>query len=86
MTYSHVFDTKLIKKLDKLVKKDKRIVEYINKKVNEIIQNPEHYKPLKNELKGIRRAHIGHFVLTFEIRNNIIIFLDFDHHDNIYQK
>ena len=38
-------------------------------------------------MKGLRRVHIDKsFVLIFEIveTENKVIFLDFDHHDNIY--
>ncbi len=38
-------------------------------------------------MKGMRRVHIGKsFVLVFEIieKENKVIFLDLDHHDNIY--
>ena len=34
----------------------------------------------------MKRVHIGSFVLTFQIKEDIIIFEDFDHHDKIYKK
>ncbi|MFH1971866.1 MAG: type II toxin-antitoxin system RelE/ParE family toxin [archaeon] len=84
--YRYIIESKLEKILKKLAKRNRLAYDKILNKIDEIIQNPEHYKPLKNELKGIRRAHLGHFVLTFQIKDNTIIFLDFDHHDNIYEK
>jgi YafQ family addiction module toxin component len=70
--------------LNKIMKKDKVLFERIFKKINDIELNPEHYKPLKNILKGFRRAHIDPFVLIFEINNNKIIFLYIKHHDEAY--
>ncbi len=78
-------------KISKLVKKDKKKVEIINKKIKEIINSsPEsiqHYKNLRYDLKEFKRVHIDkHFVLTFKVdlSKNFILFADFDHHDNIY--
>jgi YafQ family addiction module toxin component len=79
--------------IKKLVKKDKKKVEIINKKIKEIInsdkQSIEHYKNLRYDLKEYKRVHIDKsFVLAFkvDIVNNFILFADFDHHDKIYKK
>ena len=76
--------------LQKLFKKDKVLYERIIKKIDEIINSSdaEHYKNLRHDLKEFKRVQIGHFVLVFRfIKNdNKIIFVDFDHHDNIYNK
>lgn len=38
------------------------------KKIEDITENPHHYKPLRYDLKGRRRVHIEKsFVLTFRI-------------------
>lgn len=77
----------------KLVKKDKKKVNIINKKIKEIINSNEqsinHYKNLRNDLRDYKRVHIDRsFVLVFnvDIFNNFILFVDFDHHDKIYGK
>ena len=72
------------RKLKKLVKKDKLLYIAIQKKIIQIAENPYLGKPLKNVLKNKRRAHVGHFVLIYEINENKIIFLDFEHHDSVY--
>lgn len=76
--------------LAKLQKKDKQLYENLLNKMNEILNNSdiEHYKNLRYDLKEFKRAHIGHFVLVFKFDklNNVILFSDFDHHDNIYKK
>ncbi|MEK6897543.1 MAG: addiction module toxin RelE [Nanoarchaeota archaeon] len=79
--------------IEKLAKKDKKRIEIINKKIKQIINSDsisiEHYKNLKHDLKDFKRVHIdSSFVLVFkvDIKNNFILFVDFDHHDRIYKK
>lgn len=86
MTYFEDYSEQLLSKFDKLAKKNKKQLIVINKKIREILKNPYHFKPLKGDMKGSRRVHFGHFVLTYEIneREKVVKFLDYDHHDNIY--
>jgi len=77
----------------KLIRKDKKKVEAINKKIKEIAKSDEksieHYKNLRHDMKDYKRVHIMRsFVLIFkvDIINNFILFVDFDHHDKIYKK
>lgn len=79
--------------LKKLVKKDKKKSDIIYKKIKQIVSCDEetinHYKNLKHDLKEFKRVHIDRsFVLTFkvDIKNNFILFVDFDHHDEVYKK
>ena len=58
-------------------------------KMSEIVENPQHYKPLKYDLAGQRRVHImKSFVLKFEINEatKSVIFLFFGHHDEAYRR
>lgn len=75
------------KKFYKIAKKNKALFDAISKKMEELKRSPEHFKPLRHSMKGIRRVHFGHFVLTFEIdyQRTVVRILDFDHHDNIYE-
>lgn len=85
--YSLQIEKDLIKKLHKLEKKDKKQLEAIDNKLKEILEEPHRYKPLRYDLKNIRRVHImKSFVLTFKIdeENQKVVLLDYDHHDNIY--
>jgi len=77
----------------KLVKKDKKKVEIINKKIKEIINSNKdsinHYKNLRHDLSDYKRVHIDRsFILVFKVDlfNNFILFVDFDHHDKVYGK
>ena len=72
-------------KIKKLIKKDRKKVEIINKKIKEIINCDEssikHYKNLRHDLKEYKRVHIDkHFVLTLKVdlQNNFILFADFE--------
>ena len=80
----------LEKKLRKLSQNDRPLYGQVLKKVEEVINTSdvEHYKNLQYNLKDKKRVHIGHFVLVFRFieTENKIIFDDFDHHDNIYDK
>lgn len=78
-------------KIQKLLKKDKKKIEIINKKIKEIIncdaESINYYKNLRYDLKEFKRVHIDkHFVLTFKVdlTNKFILFVDFDHHDKVY--
>jgi YafQ family addiction module toxin component len=85
------FSDELKLKVRKLLKKDRKKVEIIHKKVKDIVKcSPDeimHYKNLRHDMKDLKRVHIdAHFVLTFrvDVKNNFVLFVDFDHHDNIY--
>lgn len=84
MDYQLLFTPSFEKQLKKFKQKDKMLFERLCKKLREIKQNPEHYKPLQNELKGCRRAHLDPFVIIFEISDNIIIVHYVKHHDDAY--
>ncbi len=66
------------------IKKDKVLLERLNKKIDEIMQNPEHYPMKRCNLKGKRAVHFGSYVIVFEIKGNDVIFLKFKHHDYAY--
>ncbi len=89
MSYQYEFRDSAEKILQKLTKKNPKQVMIIEKKVEEIIQNPRHYKNLRAPLQHLKRVHIDRsFVLVFSVdeTTKTIIFEDYDHHDNIYSK
>lgn len=75
------------KKDFKALKKKPEIIQRLESKIMEILENPYHYKPLRNVLKNRRRAHIGGFVLIFEVVENekAVYFHSFQHHDEVYK-
>ncbi|MFP4118378.1 MAG: type II toxin-antitoxin system RelE family toxin [Candidatus Woesearchaeota archaeon] len=87
--YSLEIKPDMDKILTKIKKRNPKELEIIFKKVDQILENPYHFKPLKNEYHGTRRVHVNKsFVLIYEIddEKQKIILLDYDHHDNIYEK
>jgi len=91
--YSYAFSDKLKGIIHKLRDKDQRRTELIFKKISQIINSDdistEHFKNLRHGLSGRKRVHIDKsFVLTFTVDRNkkFILFVDFDHHDNIYKR
>ena len=87
--YSYSIEKKLKATLKKTYKKDKKLYDAVMKKIEEIIENPRHYKPLRYDLKGLRRVHPEKsFVFVFEIDEvaKMVRFLDLGHHDEIYRK
>ncbi|MEK6811306.1 MAG: hypothetical protein AABX96_02230 [Nanoarchaeota archaeon] len=89
-TLRHEVIPNLQRILNKLFKKDKTRYEQVMNKIEEIINSSdvEHYKNLRYDLSDKKRVQIGHFVLVFSFikSENKIKFLDFDHHDVIYEK
>ena len=76
------------KDIDKLCRKNPVLREALERKMNEILLNPQHYKPLRYDFAGERRVHImKSFVLKFEINENTktVVFLFFGHHDEAYK-
>ena len=87
MEYRLQISEELDKVFSKLAKKNKTQLQIINKKIDQILQNPYHFKPLRGDMHGARRVHIDtSFVLTYEIdeEKKLIRLLDFDHHDCVY--
>ena len=84
MGYKVRYSPPFVKDLSKLKKRDSLLYQRIRKKIDKIIDNPEHYKPLKKPEAGIRRAHIGSFVIKFFVRGGVIKILTLDHHDEAY--
>ena len=84
MDYRMYFTPFFENQLKKLKKKDKILFERLAKKLKELRQNPEHYRLLKGDLKGNRRAHLGPFVLIFEVEKDLIIIHYIKHHDKAY--
>ncbi len=89
MIYGLEIPEKLDRIFAKLAKKDRKTIEIINNKIKHILDNPYQFKPLKNDLAGTRRVHIGKsFVLIYEILENIktVRILDYNHHETIFKK
>ncbi len=88
MTYTLEIRNDLYKLFKKMKKKERQKLEIINKKVNEILEDPHRYKPLKAPMQHMYRVHVGgSFALIFSIneKTKSVILEDFAHHDEIYK-
>lgn len=86
--YTLKIKPELEKTLKKLAKKNRKQVEIILKKIDEVLLNPHRYKNLRAPLNDWKRVHVDkHFVLTFSVDEDskIVTLEDYDHHDNIYK-
>ncbi|MBU1975098.1 MAG: type II toxin-antitoxin system mRNA interferase toxin, RelE/StbE family [Nanoarchaeota archaeon] len=84
MEYVIEFSDEFEKSMKKLKKKDKIMFNKIQRKLLELIKNPEHYKPLRNVLAGYRRIRFGSYVLIYTMDGNIVRIISLDHHDKAY--
>ena len=75
--------------IKKLCRKNPVLEKALRNKMEEILLNPQHYKPLKYDLAGERRVHImKSFVLKYDIdeQNKTVVFLAFSHHHDAYKR
>ena len=88
MTYHLEISENLDRMFQKISKKDPLQFQILSRKIKEIAEDPNRFKPLRSNMANQRRVHIKNFVLTFEIQEDkkIVRLLDYDHHDNIYRK
>ena len=84
MVYIIEFSSQFEKSVKKLKKKDKALFNQIQKKLIDLIENPERYKTLGNVLAGYRRLHFGPFVVIYKIEKNVVRIISLDHHDKAY--
>lgn len=67
--------------------KDAKFREAVGKKIEQVRENPTHYKPLRKPLHGLRRVHVmGSFVIVFEPieSRRAVRLLRLAHHDEAY--
>ena len=91
MAFDYLLSDKLKDIVRKLQKREPKRADILYKKIKQIVNSDEftieHYKNLRNERSDEKRVHIDKsFVLTFKYdkTRKFILFVDFDHHDNIY--
>ncbi len=81
---------KLTRTLRMLKKKDPPLFRQVQKKINQIALCDEtsiqHFKNLRGDRSDYKRVHIGSFVLTFQIKEDTIIFKRVTHHDKAYKR
>jgi len=71
----------------KLCSKNAGFKRAVDRKIEQILNDPLHYKPLRAPLQGVRRVHVGGpFVMLFEPdeKRQAVRFLRLAHHDDAY--
>ncbi|MBI5393517.1 type II toxin-antitoxin system RelE/ParE family toxin [Candidatus Woesearchaeota archaeon] len=89
MTYNIDIHPDCKEEINKSCKKNPVLQKAIKNKMEEIIENPQHYKSLRYDAAGERRVHIlKSFVLKFQIieETNTVQFIFFGHHDFAYRR
>jgi addiction module RelE/StbE family toxin len=86
MTYTVVPNPNVEATFLSMGKKDSSRFEQLVKKLRELGENPEIGKPLRRPMQGLRRLHIGHYVLTYKLdkKKELITLVDYAHHDEVY--
>ena len=71
----------------KLRKKDLAQLEALCRKINDLLEDPQQFKPLKSPMQHMRRVHIGSFVLVYDIDEvrKVVTIRRYEHHDNVYK-
>ena len=85
--YSYELRKSVEKIFLKLAKKNQKQLMIIEKKIDEIVQDPNHYKNLRAPLQHLKAVHIDKsFVMVFSAddKTKTVIIEDYDHHDKIY--
>lgn len=85
--YDLEIDKDVRKKFEKLAKKDPQQLKDIDKKIEQVRNNPHQFKPLKHPMEMLRRVHIGSFVIIYQIdeKRKTVIIWEYEHHDEAYR-
>ncbi|MEK6981865.1 MAG: type II toxin-antitoxin system mRNA interferase toxin, RelE/StbE family [Candidatus Micrarchaeota archaeon] len=85
-----MYSLEIEEKVDRIFSKmkNKLRLEIIDKKIQQILENPQRFKPLRSNMHGLREVHIDKsFVLLYVIDEptKTVRIVDFDHHDNVFR-
>lgn len=71
----------------KLSKRNPHQMDVISKKIQEILEDPQRFKPMHFPLARMRGVHFGNFVLLFSVdeQRKTVILEDYEHHDRVYR-
>lgn len=93
MPFDYRLSDKLKDIVQKLQEREPKRADIIYKKIKQIVNSDEfateHFKNLRHDQSDKKRVHIDKsFILTFKYdkARKFILFVDFDHHDNVYRK
>ena len=71
----------------KLTRKNRPLEVRLDRKIAEIVRNPEEIgKPKRYALKYARGSHVDPYVIIYIIIGDVILFIYVDHHDFVYEE
>ena len=84
--YSLEIEEEVSKVFRKLLKKDRKQLEAVHKKIQEILTAPYEFKSLRHPLQGLRRVHVGPFVIIYRVLEEppTVQIVKYKHHDEAY--
>jgi YafQ family addiction module toxin component len=84
--YSLEVEEEVSKTFKRMLKKDRKQLEAVNKKIMQILSDPFQFKPLRHPMDGLRRVHVGSFVLIYTVTENppTVKIVKYRHHDEAY--
>ena len=88
MTYSLAIRKSVDDLFSKLAKRDPARLRGVERKIEQILADPHHFKPLRAPLQHLRRVHLARsYVLVYSIdeKNRLVIIEDYAHHDEVYR-
>ncbi|HOO54583.1 MAG TPA: type II toxin-antitoxin system mRNA interferase toxin, RelE/StbE family [Methanothrix sp.] len=84
MPLNYFLSKRFINNYRKLTHKNREFKSQVDNKIEQIIKDPEIGAPKRHDLSGIRGVHIGHFVVTYTVIKDTIVFITINHHDAVY--
>ena len=71
----------------RLARRNPNQMKVIGRKIEEILEDPHRFKPMRFPLAGMRRVHFGNFVLLFSVdeERKTVVLEDYEHHDRVYR-
>lgn len=72
------------KNFKRLTKKNRDLKDRVQKKIREILENPEIGETLSQSLAGYRSCHVGNWIVIYKIVGREIWFVNFEHQDQTF--
>lgn len=69
------------KNFQRLSKKDHVLRDRVYNKLKDICSNPFIGETLRHNLAGMMSIHVGNWVIVYMVEDQMIVLLNFDHHD-----
>ena len=88
MPYSIYIEPSCEKEIESLCARNKTLRDALDKKVVQVLEFPQRFKPLRAPMQNKMRVHVlKSFVLTYTIDESgkIVKLLAFTHHDDAYR-